>query len=205
MKLKVKQGLTNKEISEKLKIPEYRLSKLISEAKEIGLISEEDIQRGKRNRRARERKETQKNKPLLSEEEQKYKKACKDYLTFNFTDYKKTKKFNPVLSQKIELLSNFGTFKEIYNTILYCKANLEYASRKTYNSDIQRFSYYMAIIKNNIPKVRIKIQEQEKLEQGKNKGLENITESLNNEIVSVPTERFDMSELLDDFYRRCKK
>ena len=44
VELKVKQGLTNKEISEKLKIPEYRLSKLVSEAKEIGLISDEDIQ-----------------------------------------------------------------------------------------------------------------------------------------------------------------
>ena len=199
VELKVKQGLTNKEISEKLKIPEYRLSKLVSEAKEIGLISDEDIQKGKRNRKARERKEAQKNKVPLSEEEQKYKKACKDYLTFNFTDYKQTKKFNPVLSQKIELLSSFGTFKEIYRTILYCKANLEYASKKTYNSDVQRFSYYMAIIKNNIPKIRAKIQEQEKLEQGKNKNSESIVENLNNEIVSVPTERFDMSDLLDDF------
>ena len=57
----------------------------------------------------------------------------------------------------------------------------------------------MAIIKNNIPKIRAKIQEQEKLEQGKNKNSESIVENLNNEIVSVPTERFDMSDLLDDF------
>ena len=53
--------------------------------------------------------------------------------------------------------------------------------------------------KNNIPKIRAKIQEQEKLEQGKNKNSESIVENLNNEIVSVPTERFDMSDLLDDF------
>ena len=46
---------------------------------------------------------------------------------------------------------------------------------------------------------RTKIQEQEKLEQGKNKNSESIVENLNNEIVSVPTERFDMSDLLDDF------
>lgn len=198
-KLKTKEGLTNEEISEKLKISIYKCKLLISSAKDLGLFTEEDIQKGKRNRKARERKEKKRNEVPLSEEEKKYKKACKDYLTFNFTDYKQTKKFNPILNQKIELLGNFGSFKEIYNTILYCKSNLEYATTKTYNSDIQRFSYYMAIIKNNIPKIRKKIQEQEKLEVGKNKGSENIVESLNKKITSIPTGRFDMSELLDDF------
>ena len=52
-------------------------------------------------------------KKSLSEEEQKYKKACKDYLTFNFTDYKQTKKFNPVLSQKIELLSSLFSHNQL--------------------------------------------------------------------------------------------
>ena len=82
----------------------------------------------------------------------------------------------------------------IYYTILAQKNSLEYGSKKTFNSDYNKILYLISIIRNNLENTKQKMQENE---NNIAQDSLDLIESLGKEIISQPTDRLDMTDLID--------
>ena len=102
---------------------------------------------------------------------------------------------------KLKQLSKVYSYNVILNTIKTKTKSLEYASKKDFNNDIAKISYLIAIIKNNAQSVYNQMKKQQEINDKKlrmNESDKIIIREMNNQRVSRPTRRRDLSEFLDD-------
>lgn len=198
--LRTKKGYTIENTLKELKIPRRVFKETVELLQEKGLYKEEDVKKAIKNKKNREYVEKNKTRKKLSPEEEDYRKKCIDFMCKKYFDYERTKKFNPVLVAKLQNLNKLCSYKVIFNTIKYQERSLDYANLKPMASEYQKISYMMAIIKNNLNVVYKKIQKQEKIQEGKDKQIDDkkLVNQLNKNIISKPSEKIDMSNFLDD-------
>lgn len=199
LELRQEKGYTIEQTLSELNINQKKYKIIVDKLKELNLYDEEKIKKAKQNKKMREYRNTNKNKVKLSKEEEEYRQKCIDFMCKKYFDYNRTKVFNPVLVTKIQQLKNICSYKVIFNTMRFQEQNLNYANSKTFSSEFQKIGYMMTIIKNNLKEVWKKIDMQDKIQARiKEEGSTRIVNELNRKIVTKPTKRIDMSDLLDD-------
>ena len=98
-----------------------------------------------------------------------------------------------VCSSKSKLIIFYRLTKSRH-TIQNQQKSLQYATTKTFSSNYNKILYLISIIRNNLEKTKRQIEENEN--RIENNSFE-LSHSLEKEIVSVPTDRLDMSDLID--------
>lgn len=202
LELRVKKGYTENETLEELNITKYQYNKIRKKLENLGLYSIHLVNKARKNRIARERyKDKKLGLNQISDEEEKCRKECVDILSQRYLAYNSNKKFNAILVSKLEQLSKAYSYNVILNTIKTKAKSLEYASKKDFNNDIAKISYLIAIIKNNAQSVYNQMKKQQEINDKKlrmNESDKIIIREMNNQRVSRPTRRRDLSEFLDD-------
>ncbi len=201
--LRQKQGYTINETIKELNITVNILKKIIEKLQNLGLYSEEEIQKAKKNRKLRERYAKTKGQPILglSKEEENFRQLCISFMCEKYLDYNVTKKMNPILVTKLKQLNTYGSYEVIYRTLQTQEKNLNYInSNKTFQSDIQKISYFLAVIKSNMAKVENQLKTKQAVAEAKRNSTsmnEDIIDMLENKTISTPTKRRDLSEFID--------
>ena len=201
--LRQKQGYTINETIKELNITANIFKKIIEKLQILGLYNEEEIEKAKKNRKLRERYAKTKGKPVLglSKEEENFRQLCISFMCEKYLDYNTTKKMNPILVTKLKQLNTYGSYEVIYRTLQSQEKNLNYInSNKTFQSDIQKISYFLAIIKNNMAKIQNQLKNKKAVVEAKRNSTsmnEDIIDMLENKTVSKPTKRKDLSEFID--------
>lgn len=193
LELRQKKGYNIENVLCELKITRNNYKKEVEKLKELNLYDEEKVKKAIKNRQRKEKKQSAP-KIEISEEEKDFRRKCVTILSENYLDYKKNKKFNPQLITKLTELSKKSNYKTIYYTILAQKNSLEYGSKKTFSSDYNKILYLISIIRNNLENTKQKMQENE---NNIAQDSLDLIESLGKEIISQPTDRLDMTDLID--------
>lgn len=193
LELREKKGYSIENVLLELKITRKIYKQEVEKLKELNLYNEDKVKKAIKNRQRKEKKQNA-IKFEISEEEKDFRKKCINILSEKYLDYKKEKSFNPQLVTKLSELSKTSSYKIIYYTIQNQQKSLQYATTKTFSSNYNKILYLISIIRNNLEKTKRQIEENEN--RIENNSLE-LSHSLEKEIVSVPTDRLDMSDLID--------
>ena len=193
LELREKKGYSIENVLLELKITRKIYKQEVEKLKELNLYNEDKVKKAIKNRQRKEKKQNA-IKFEISEEEKDFRKKCINILSEKYLDYKKEKSFNPQLVTKLSELSKTSSYKIIYYTIQNQQKSLQYATTKTFSSNYNKILYLISIIRNNLEKTKRQIEENEN--RIENNSFE-LSHSLEKEIVSIPTDRLDMSDLID--------
>ena len=107
----------------------------------------------------------------------------------------------PILVTKLKQLNTNVSYEVIYRTLQAQEKNLNYInSNKTFQNDIQKISYFLAVIKSNMTKVENQLKTKQAVAEAKRNSVsmnEDIIDMLENKTISTPTKRRDLSEFID--------
>ena len=185
-------GDTIKETSLHFGVSSYKISQAIKKLKENNNWNEEKIKKAKRIKNKRENKYN-----YTTEDKEAYKKII-DYLSINYFNYNKDKRFNSIIAKFLNPLRKKYSSMVIWTAVSISKKQMNYAvQNKNFNNAYNKTSYLFAIIKTSIPNA-LKIIEKKKIEEKnqENKMKDNINIIDNDFIESHSTKR-DLSEFLE--------
>lgn len=185
-------GDTIKETSLHFGVSSYKISQAIKKLKENNNWNEEKIKKAKRIKNKRENKYN-----YTTEDKEAYKKII-DYLSINYFNYNKDKRFNSIIAKFLNPLRKKYSSMVIWTAVSISKKQMNYAvQNKNFNNAYNKTSYLFAIIKSSIPNA-LKIIEKKKIEEKnqENKMKDNINIIDNDFIESHSTKR-DLSEFLE--------
>lgn len=197
------KGYTVEQVLRELKISRKVFQEEVNKLKEINLYNEDNIKNAIQKRKKRETYAKKKNAPKLSPSEKEYREKCIDLLARKYFHYNQTKELNLLLPSQLKGLKNiYGSYQLLYMAINMLEDNLIYAYNKEFMSENIKISYMMAIIRNSVDEVRKKLDIQRRikigLEKREEEQKEEIMRVLNKKIITKPTKRLDMTDLLDD-------
>lgn len=197
------KGYTVEQVLRELKISRKVFQEEVNNLKEINLYNEDNIKNAIQKRKKRETYAKKKNAPKLSPIEKEYREKCIDLLARKYFHYNQTKELNSLLPSQLKGLKDiYGSYKLVYMAINMLEDNLIYAYNKEFMSENIKISYMMAIIRNSVDEVRKKLDIQRRikigLEKREEEQKEEIMRVLNKKIITKPTQRLDMTDLLDD-------
>lgn len=131
---------------------------------------------------------------LVSEkkEEAEYRKKTIDTM-MDIVEYVPGSIFPTSFTKRLKDIHNAYSYKEIYFAMLQCKDKLRYIHKnKTFETEYNKFNYLMAVLGNVINDIKV-----QKVSVKKEDDTSFIADMELNNIVSKPSSKRDLSDLLD--------
>lgn len=123
-----------------------------------------------------------------------------EIISFDFLGYRKGQVFPTILTKKLKELEFYG-YDVIFKTIEKCRSSIEYStSTKTFKNDVNKISYIMAIITNNINDVYKEHLREEKIAEKQQNQTGNIDVIDEQSIMNIGSKQKakDISSFLED-------
>lgn len=123
-----------------------------------------------------------------------------DIICSDFLDYKTGQVFPTILTKKLKELEFYG-YDVIIETIEKCRSSIEYSLKtKQFKNDLNKISYLMAIVKNNINDVYREHVRTEKIEEKQQAQTSNFEEVSEKSIMNIGSKQKakDISSFLEE-------
>lgn len=195
LQLRQSKGYSISETLKELNVKREEYDEIVKKLTELGEYNETEV------KKAIARKNYAKNGEHfeIPEQEKEWFQKCKDELCGRYTLYNATKSYNPAMTTKLINSYKKGySFKDLYASMVDCRQLLAYYQNKHFNSEYGKMSYFMAIIENNVNKMK-KLEKQNKgIHTGFNKKLseDELIEQLNQKKETKAIKK-DMSAFFD--------
>lgn len=123
-----------------------------------------------------------------------------DIISYDFLRYEHGQVFPTILTKKLKELEFYG-YEVIEKTIEKCRSSIEYSmNTKTFKNDLNKISYIMAIVKNNINDVYRECVREEKIIEKQEKKAINFEATDEQTIMNIGSKHKakDISDFLED-------